>query len=69
MPKIKIFPQIVFITIEEDGESDYMLPSLTKQDALNDEPQRVVGMYQFVGSETVRQGNPIVTKRKSRKTS
>ena len=34
MAEIKIFPQVIFVTVEEDGGNDYLLASLTKQDAL-----------------------------------
>ena len=67
MTTIKTFPQVIFVTVEEDQGSDYMLASLTKQEALN-EPSRVVGIYQFVRAEQVRQGDPVATRRKTRKT-
>ena len=68
MASIKTFPEIVFITVEEDDGEDYMLASLTKRDALNQEPAGIVGMYKFVQSEFIREGDVVAVRRKTRKT-
>ena len=68
MAEIKTFPQVIFVTVEEDGGNDYLLASLTKQDALN-EPRRIVGTYQFVRADEVLQGLPISNKRNNKRSS
>ncbi len=37
MANIKTFPQVIFVTVSEDGDNDYMLAALTKGEALNKE--------------------------------
>lgn len=54
MATIKTFPQVIFVTVIEDGGDDYMLAALTKGDALNDEDRAIIGMYQFVAAEEVK---------------
>ena len=68
MANIKTFPQVIFVTIEEDDDEDYMLATLTKRDALSDNTERIVGMYKFVASELVSEGQVTAKRRKTRAT-
>ena len=68
MAKIKTFPQVIFVTVEQEKDDDWMLASLTKKAALSDNEISIVGMYQFVSAETVRDGQVVATKRKTRNT-
>jgi hypothetical protein len=69
MAQIKTFPQVIFVTVEQEKDDEHwMLASLTKKDALSDNELAIVGMYQFVSAETVRDGQVVATKRKTRKT-
>ena len=68
MPKIDTFPQVIFVTVQEDGKDDWLSANLTKVGALGEAASEIVGTYQFVAAEEASKG-PIVSKRlKNRRT-
>lgn len=66
MPEIKTFPQVIFVTVEEDGQNDWLSANTTKEGALGDSNHVIAGVYQFVSSERVNRGPTVSTKRKTR---
>jgi len=56
MATIKTFPELVFITVGDDQDNDFLMASLTKGDALDsaDGDEAIVGMYKFVQAEKVK---------------
>lgn len=68
MATIKTFPQVIFVTVEEDGSDDWLSANLTKRDSLGDSYNAIVGVYQFVSAEDVSEGPTLAKKRKSRAT-
>ena len=68
MRDLKIFPQVLFVTVEGEGKDEYLSASTTKRIALQDYGKKIIGVYQFVYSEEVSEGQPIVRKLKNRRT-
>ena len=67
MTRIKEFPPAIFVTVGEDGDTDFLLASLTKRDALDGEERKKVAIYSLSQIQEVREGLPVSKTSRSRK--
>ena len=66
MAHITQFPQVIYVTVEEDGDNDWLSAQISKEGSLGDSKCAIVGTYQFIAAEEVTPGPIQTTKRKSR---
>ena len=68
MAQIKTFPEVIFVTVMEDRDSEWLSANLTKRDALDEGGQKIVGLYKFMEAQDVREGPTVSKKLKNRRT-
>lgn len=68
MAKISTFPQVIFVTVEEDGDNDWLSAQTTKRGSLGEAGKVIVGTYQFVCAEEVSEGDIVSRRIKTRRT-
>lgn len=66
MARMKLFPQEIYITVDQTDDEDVMLAHRSKTGVLDsDEDQAVIGVYKFVSAEELKR-ELAVRKRKGR---
>jgi hypothetical protein len=64
----KIFPQVIFVTLEHSGTvNEFISVSLNTDEAIGNERKKIVGVYQFVAANELTARPPLSTKRRTRK--
>lgn len=66
--EIKTFPELIFVTVEQDGKDEWLSANVTKRGSLGDSGKVIVGVYKFVQAEEVREALPTFRRLKNRRT-